>query len=168
MEIFITGCNDCPASDSSDMCGGYICNLVHPSDSVLIQENVFTHLPITPEWCPLKTKDITLKFKQVEAKVDSHWDVKKNLIRLANNISKDRHSFQDYVLTAIDDFDSQSWDIFINVVNIDYIQMKKDREFWEQIYPHIKILETNNYISFRTILRASLITTFYEQELKLT
>ncbi len=61
----ITGCGDCPMCDWNDMGEGYTCKFIDmfsEQEKRIKESNMFQ--PITPEWCPLKTKDVLFKFQQ--------------------------------------------------------------------------------------------------------
>lgn len=70
-QIQITGCKDCPFCEFQDMSGGYKCQaeraLSMTYDEYMrydkrILDDQKTFIPITPEWCPLKTQSITISY----------------------------------------------------------------------------------------------------------
>lgn len=60
-EIEITGCINCPFSYENDMAVGYGCKLEKSHQSIRQSK---TYLPITPNWCPIKTKPVVVKYQE--------------------------------------------------------------------------------------------------------
>ena len=60
IEKEITGCIDCPFSYGYDMAVGSGCKIDDQNRDVQQKRCV----PITPDWCPLKTESIIIKLKQ--------------------------------------------------------------------------------------------------------
>lgn len=62
----VTGCDTCPCLDMNDMSTGYTCNIMKDvQKESFVKESKKTFMPETPDWCPLKTSDITLQFIKI-------------------------------------------------------------------------------------------------------
>lgn len=57
----VTGCSDCPFIFSYDIAVGYGCKI--DADDRTIKESK-KYQPITPEWCPLKSNNLLIKFEK--------------------------------------------------------------------------------------------------------
>lgn len=97
------------------------------------------------------------------------WTDKVKMVNLGNKRDESEETkleFQKFVLDNIDSFDSQAWDMFSNLVDLIIDDMKKDIEFWKQIYSKIKDLDTfysNNNLDLRTSMRIAFIHTICEE-----
>lgn len=93
------------------------------------------------------------------------WERKVEMVELGNRIDRDKpetkEEFQAFVLGNIDTFDSQSWGMFCEFVEIVPESMKNDIDFWKAVYQRIKKVNFDN-MSFRPSLRISLIQTICE------
>jgi hypothetical protein len=100
------------------------------------------------------------------------WDKKMTMASLGNqryDSDKAKKKFQDFVVENIDSFDDQSWEIFCNFVDLIIEEMKKDIEFWKQVY--VKIKEFNGYVNrfgIRSGMRIAMIQTICEDNLSLS
>ena len=61
MEKIVTGCIDCPFKYEYDMAVGYGCK-IDTADRTIRQSKKYQ--PIDPEWCPLKSGGILVKFNK--------------------------------------------------------------------------------------------------------
>lgn len=99
------------------------------------------------------------------------WENKVKMVQLGNKRNKSEESkkeFQKFVLENINYFDTQSWDMFCNLVDLIIKEMKKDLEFWEQVYTKIKDVDCNDEeFSFRSGLRIATVKAICEEELML-
>ena len=81
---------------------------------------------------------------------------------------KQKKEFQNFVLENINAFDRQAWDMFCNLVDLIVDEMKKDLEFWKQVYPKIKDVDCNDVkFGFRTGMRIAMIQTICKDKLSL-
>ena len=82
---------------------------------------------------------------------------------------KQKKEFQNFVLENINSFDGQAWDMFCNLVDLIVDEMKKDLEFWKQVYAKIKYVDCNDEkFGFRTGMRSAMIQTICKDELSLS
>ena len=82
---------------------------------------------------------------------------------------KQKKEFQNFVLENINAFDRQAWDMFCNLVDLIVDEMKKDLEFWKQVYPKIKDVDCNDVkFGFRTGMRIAMIQTICKDKLSLS
>lgn len=99
------------------------------------------------------------------------WENKVKMIHLGNqrhNSEEEKNEFQKFVLANIKDFDSQAWDMFANLVDLIIDEMKKDIEFWKQVYASIKHIDCNDKnFSFRSGFRIATMQAICEKELLL-
>jgi hypothetical protein len=97
------------------------------------------------------------------------WENKVKMVQLGNkryNSNDAKKEFQEFVLKNIDSFESQSWDIFCNLVDLVVDEMKKDLEFWKKVYIKIKNVDCNDEnLGFRSGMRIAMIQTICENEL---
>jgi hypothetical protein len=97
------------------------------------------------------------------------WENKVKMVQLGNkryNSNDAKKEFQEFVLKNIDSFESQSWDIFYNLVDLVVDEMKKDLEFWKKVYIKIKNVDCNDEnLGFRSGMRIAMIQTICENEL---
>jgi hypothetical protein len=98
------------------------------------------------------------------------WEKKVTMVKLGNkrgSSDEAKKEFQKFVLENIDSFDSQSWDMFCNLVELIIDDMKQDIEFWKQIYQKIKFVSFSDdeQYGFRAIMRISMIQVICEDEL---
>lgn len=100
------------------------------------------------------------------------WENKVKMVQLGNqrhNSEEAKNEFQKYVLENIDSFDEQAWDMFSNLIDLIIDEMKKDIDFWKQIYAKIKNIDCNDVkFGFRSGMRVAMIQTICEDELLLT
>jgi len=96
------------------------------------------------------------------------WESKVKMIQLGNqrhNSDESKNDFQKFVLENIVSFDSQAWDMFCNSVDLIIDEMKKDIEFWKQVYIKIKDVDCNDEnFDFRSGMRIGMIQTICEEE----
>lgn len=99
------------------------------------------------------------------------WENKIRMVQLGNQrdeSTENKIEFQKFVLDNIHSFDSQSWDMFCNLVDLIIDEMKKDIDFWKQVYIKIKDINIDsNDFGFRAAMRISMIKTICEDELLL-
>jgi len=97
------------------------------------------------------------------------WDNKVKMIQLGNqrhNSEEAKNEFQKFVLDNVDSFDGQAWDMFCNLVDLIIDEMKKDIEFWKQVYAKIKDVDCNDEkFGLRSGMRIAMIQTICEDEL---
>jgi hypothetical protein len=97
------------------------------------------------------------------------WDNKIKMIQLGNqrhNSEEAKNEFQKFVLDNVDSFDGQAWDMFCNLVDLIIDEMKKDIEFWKQVYAKIKDVDCNDEkFGLRSGMRIAMIQTICEDEL---
>lgn len=100
------------------------------------------------------------------------WENKTKMIQLGNQRYKSdeaKKTFQNFVLENVNSFDGQAWDMFCNLVDLIVDEMKKDLEFWKQVYPKIKDVDCNDEkFGFRSGMRIAMIQTICEDELSLS
>ena len=99
------------------------------------------------------------------------WENKTKMVQLGNqlyNSDEAKKEFQNLVLKNVNSFDGQAWDMFCNLVDITVDEMKKDLEFWKQVYPKIKDVDCNDEkFGFRSGMRIAMIQTICEDQLSL-
>jgi hypothetical protein len=99
------------------------------------------------------------------------WDNKVKMIQLGNkrDVSDDaKKEFQSYVLENIKMFDTQSWEMFCELVDLVVDEMIQDIEFWKKVYSEIKNVDCNqDGLRLRSRMRIALIQTICEDRLKL-
>jgi len=97
------------------------------------------------------------------------WDSKVKMIQLGNqryNSDEAKNEFQKFVLENVELFDGQAWDMFCNLVDLIIDEMKKDIEFWKQVYVKIKYVDCNDEkFGLRSGVRIAMIQTICEEEL---
>jgi hypothetical protein len=82
---------------------------------------------------------------------------------------KQKKEFQNFVLENVNSFDGQAWDMFCNLVDLIVDEMKKDLEFWKQVYAKIKYVDCNDEkFGFRTGMRIAMIQTICKDKLSLS
>jgi len=100
------------------------------------------------------------------------WDNKVKLVQLGNqrhNSKETKIQFQKFVLDNLDSFDGQAWDMFCNLVDLIIDEMKKETEFWKQVYSKIKDVDCNDEkFGLRSGMRIAMIQTICEDELSLS
>jgi hypothetical protein len=96
------------------------------------------------------------------------WDNKVKMVQLGNQrYSSDeaKNEFQKFVLDNVDSFDGQAWDMFCNLVDLIIEEMKKDLEFWKQVYSKIKDVDCNDEkFGLRSGMRIAMIQTICKDE----
>lgn len=99
------------------------------------------------------------------------WENKIKMVQLGNqryNSDEAKKEFQNFVLENVNSFDGQSWDMFCNLVDLIVDEMKKDLDFWKQVYVRIKDVDCNDEkFGFRSRMRIAMIQTICEDELSL-
>jgi len=97
------------------------------------------------------------------------WENKVKMIQLGNqrdNSEEAKKEFQKFVLENMDSFDGQAWDMFCNLIDLIIEEMKKDLDFWKQVYPKIKDVDCNDEkFGLRSGMRIAMIQTICEDEL---
>ena len=97
------------------------------------------------------------------------WDNKVKMIQLGNqkdNSEEAKNEFQKFVLDNIDSFDGQAWDMFVNLIDLIIDDMKKELEFWKQVYSKIKNVDCNDErFGLRSGMRIAMVQTICEDEL---
>ena len=100
------------------------------------------------------------------------WKNKTKMVQLGNqryNSDEAKKEFQNFVLENVNSFDGQAWDMFCNLVDLIVDEMKKNLEFWKQVYAKIKYVDCNDEkFGFRTGMRIAMIQTICEDELSLS
>jgi hypothetical protein len=100
------------------------------------------------------------------------WENKTKMVQLGNqryNSDEAKKEFQNFVLENVNSFDGQAWDMFCNLVDLIVDEMKKDLEFWKQVYVKIKDVDCNEEkFGFRSGMRIAMIQTICEDELSLS
>lgn len=100
------------------------------------------------------------------------WENKTKMVQLGNqryNSDEAKKEFQNFVLENVNSFDVQAWDMFCNLVDLIVDEMKKDLEFWKQVYVKIKDVDCNDEkFGFRSGMRIAMIQTICEDELSLS
>lgn len=97
------------------------------------------------------------------------WGDKVEMVRLGNAMNNNvanKKDFQKYVIQHIATFDSQAWDMFCNLVDLDPKKMKKDISFWEKVYRYVKDVDCSKY-RITTGMRIGLIQTICEEHFKI-
>lgn len=94
------------------------------------------------------------------------WEDKVTLITLGNQKGRgllEKKTFQDFVLSKIEIFDGQAWDMFSNIVDIIPTEIKSDSEFWMKVYNKLKSIDCNDpKFGLRSGMRIALIQTICE------
>ena len=94
------------------------------------------------------------------------------MVQLGNqrdNSDDAKNEFQKFVLENLDSFDLQAWNMFCNLVDLIVTEMKKDLEFWKQVYSRMKNIDcTNKELGLRSGMRIAIIQTICEDELLLS
>ena len=97
------------------------------------------------------------------------WEDKVKLAQLGNrrDVSVEaKKEFQSYVLSKMNEFDGQDWDMFVQLTDIIIDNMKNDVDYWSEIYKHIKNVDCNDpKFGFRSGMRIAMIQTICEDEL---
>ena len=100
------------------------------------------------------------------------WENKTKMVQLGiqtHNSDEAKKEFQNFVLENINSFDGQAWDMFCNLVDLIVDEMKKDLEFWKQVYPKIKDVDCNaEKFGFSTRMRIAMIQTICKDKLSLS
>jgi len=100
------------------------------------------------------------------------WNDKVKMVQLGNQkdtSQEAKNEFQKFVLENVNSFDGQAWDMFCNLVDLIIDEMKKDIEFWKQVYAKIKDIDCNDEkFGFRSGMRIAMIQTICEDELLLS
>lgn len=86
------------------------------------------------------------------------WENKREMIVLMNQaIDKEsREKMLDFVITNMDDFDEQAWDMFFTGVELIKDNMLENKERYAKIQEKAKSLQSNSYV---TALRMALYET---------
>jgi hypothetical protein len=99
------------------------------------------------------------------------WELKTKMIRLGNqrhNSDDAKLEFQTFVLNHINDFDIQSWCMFVELTDIMIDEMKSDYEYWKCIYPLLINLDCNDdNFGFRAGMRLAMLQTICDDDLGL-
>ena len=99
------------------------------------------------------------------------WDLKTKMIQLGNiqdESPEAKEEYQKFVLEHISQFDTQAWDMFMELTHINIESMKGDYVFWETVYPQLKDIDCNDErFGWRAGMRIAMIQTICEDELKL-
>lgn len=90
-----------------------------------------------------------------------NWDKKTQLVKLGNNANdkESRKAFLDYVITNIDDFDEQDWDMFFTSIELIQSNIDEHTEIHKVIQDKVQEMQSD---SFRTAMRMAL----YEELVK--
>lgn len=102
------------------------------------------------------------------------WNKKVEMIQLGNkrhDSDEAKNEFKKFVLDNLDSFDGQAWDMFCNLVDLTIEEMKKDIEFWKQVYGKIKDVDCNDEsfsLGLRSGMRIALIQTICEDKFLLS
>jgi hypothetical protein len=99
-----------------------------------------------------------------------NWDNKVKMNELANHMSNPsgRAAFQAFVLSNLNDFDLQAWDMFAIHIDIIESEMIEDKVFWSIIYPKLrKVNGSNSDIHFSSGMRIQIILKVCEEKLGL-
>jgi hypothetical protein len=92
------------------------------------------------------------------------WHNKVKMVELGNrkNYSEqEKQEFHKFVLENVDSFDNQSWDMFLCTIGLIIGEMRKDIDFWKQIYEKVKNMDCSGF-DFRSGMRLSMIKTIFE------
>lgn len=89
------------------------------------------------------------------------WDLKVQMVKLGNQMNgsdntigeQKEKEFQNLVLLHINDFDSQAWDMFMNIVEIIPEKMEPHKEFWQKVFNQISKIESLENIGTRAAIR---------------
>lgn len=93
------------------------------------------------------------------------WDKKSEMVRL-HNTEENPHIWQNYVRLHVDEFDTQAWDMFINLVYLVPDDIRKHKDFYTFIYKKIHEHNVNKIeLSFRSVLRFCMLEAMCEEEL---
>jgi len=96
------------------------------------------------------------------------WTDKTKMIQLGKDQGNTK-AFQEFVLEHINEFDSQAWDMFIEISDVNIKQMIEDKAYWKQIYPHLKKVNCeDSKFGFRTRFRIALSRAICEERLLLS
>ena len=98
------------------------------------------------------------------------WENKIKMVQLGNqqhNSDDAKNEFHNFVLENVNSFDGQAWDMFSNLVDLILDEMKKDLEFWKQVYAKIKDVDCKEF-GIRSGLRIAMIQAICEDELSLS
>ena len=98
------------------------------------------------------------------------WEDKIAMVQLGNKMNgstpEAKAEFHQFVLSKINDFDGQAWDMFCNIVNIVPDEMKEDKLFWQTVYKEIgKVNCGKAGFGFRSGIRIELIKMVCEDDL---
>jgi hypothetical protein len=92
------------------------------------------------------------------------------MIQLGNqryNSEESKKEFQSYVLENIKSFDSQAWDMFVELNDLILDDMKKDLDYWKEIYNYVIKIDCNDEtFGFIAGMRIAFIQTICEDEFK--
>jgi hypothetical protein len=93
------------------------------------------------------------------------WEDKVKMIQLGKDTAT-KNEFQNFCLYQIPNFDDQAWDMFCNLIEIIPDEMKKDIEFWEKVWPELKIIDcTDDKFGLRSGMRIALLQVICKEEL---
>jgi hypothetical protein len=99
------------------------------------------------------------------------WDLKTKMIQLGNvkdESPQSKEEYQKFVLEHISQFDTQSWDMFMELTHINIESMRGDSGFWEKVYPHLKDIDCNDErFGWRVGMRIAMVQTICEDYLNL-
>lgn len=94
------------------------------------------------------------------------WELKTKMVQLGNqkyNSEQSKKEFQQFVLSNIDSFDNQAWDMFCNLIVLIPEEMREDLEFWRPVYEKVKDVDCNDEkFGLRSGMRIALIQTICE------
>jgi hypothetical protein len=99
------------------------------------------------------------------------WENKIEMVRLGNSNTDSPEAmkaFQDFTLKHMTEFDGQAWDMFAELIVINPDGMKKEIDYWKEVYNLLKDVDCNDeQFGFRTGMRIAMIQTICVDELKL-
>lgn len=98
------------------------------------------------------------------------WNKKTELVKLCNQLDstkESRKAFFEYVLSVVDEFDYQAWDMFFEGVNIIPQEMTENVEYWDILIPKIEAIDLKDaHFGARTAIRCEFIKLTYTDDVK--
>lgn len=97
------------------------------------------------------------------------WSDKQKLVSLSHMMhvgAKEKEDFHSFCLEKMPDFDTDTWIIFLETIQLIPEKMKEDIKFWRYAWKYVKDIECSE-INLRSMIRITLMQSICEDELKL-
>jgi len=76
-----------------------------------------------------------------------NFNIIKQMTEFSGEMMKDpgtKKQFHQWIIDNINEFDELSWDMFVEIIELDVDGMKSDIEFWRKIWPAIREIQYNS------------------------